>query len=816
MTTYSRKMQAIFHRAQLEAERFGSPFLETWHVLLAMVEVPGSVAYLTFTDFEDRIRAEEIETAAVLAMEKSPKDLSESDIIDLRAQSHALEAMLQEAEGIAGVTGAVEVGSEHVLMAFLLHKDLMVCRLLEVAGFQYKDDSDKPRIIDLRRSLERYAGLSKQDLKAIHDLRKPKKSKASGNFANMMQPPQSSTGELSDYTKDLTAVAESGALDPVIGREKEISRMIQVLSRKTKNNPVLVGEAGVGKTALALGLAQRIASGEVPFELADMRILELDMMSVVAGTRFRGDFEERMNQIIDEIEADGKIILFIDELHTIIGSGSGIDSTLDAANILKPALARGTLHMVGATTQAEYQKHIEKDAALSRRFAKITIEEPSVAEAIDILKGLRSSYEDYHRVTITDEAVETAVKAAHRYLTSKNLPDSAIDLLDEASATVQGRIKKEAKREITPLDEALLSGDMKSAAKQYKASQKAKLPKPALVDADQIMQTLSRLSGIPVEKMTQADSKRYLNLESELHKRVIGQDEAVSAISRAIRRNQSGIRTGKRPIGSFMFLGPTGVGKTELAKALAEVLFDDESALLRFDMSEYMEKFAASRLNGAPPGYVGYDEGGELTEKVRNKPYSVLLFDEVEKAHPDIFNILLQVLDDGVLTDSRGRKVDFSNTIIIMTSNLGATALRDDKTVGFGVQDISHNHQAMQSRIMEELKKAYRPEFINRIDEKVVFHSLEEKQLREIVKIMVKPLVSALAEKGIDLKFQPAALKHLAKDGYDVEMGARPLRRTIQTQVEDKLSELLLGGQVVSGQTLKIGCSKDKLTFTVV
>ena len=469
MTIYSRKMQAIFHRAQLEAERFESPFLETWHVLLAMVEVPGSVAYLTFTDFEDRIHSEEIETAAVLAMEKRPKDLSESDIIDLRAQSPALEAMLQEAQGIASVTGAVEVGSEHVLMAFLLHKDLMVCRLLEVAGFQYKDDSDKPRIIDLRRSLERNAGLSKQDLKAIHDLRKPKKSKASANFANMMQPPQSSTGELADYTKDLTALAESGNLDPVIGRDEEISRMIQVLSRKTKNNPVLVGEAGVGKTALALGLAQRIASGEVPFELADMRILELDMMSVVAGTRFRGDFEERMNQIIDEIEADGKIILFIDELHTIIGSGSGIDSTLDAANILKPALARGTLHMVGATTQAEYQKHIEKDAALSRRFAKITIEEPSVSEAIDILNGLRSSYEDYHRVTITDAAVETAVKAAHRYLTSKNLPDSAIDLLDEASATVQVRIKKEAKREITPLDEALISGDIGAAVKQYKA-----------------------------------------------------------------------------------------------------------------------------------------------------------------------------------------------------------------------------------------------------------------------------------------------------------------------------------------------------------
>ena len=808
-------MQAIFHRAQLEAERFGSPFLETWHVLLAMVEVPGSVAYLTFTDFEDRIRAEEIETAAVLAMEKSPKDLSESDIIDLRAQSHALEAMLQEAEGIAGVTGAVEVGSEHVLMAFLLHKDLMVCRLLEVAGFQYKDDSDKPRIIDLRRSLERYAGLSKQDLKAIHDLRKPKKSKASGNFANMMQPPQSSTGELSDYTKDLTAVAESGALDPVIGREKEISRMIQVLSRKTKNNPVLVGEAGVGKTALALGLAQRIASGEVPFELADMRILELDMMSVVAGTRFRGDFEERMNQIIDEIEADGKIILFIDELHTIIGSGSGIDSTLDAANILKPALARGTLHMVGATTQAEYQKHIEKDAALSRRFAKITIEEPSVHEAIDILKGLRSSYEDYHRVTITDEAVETAVKAAHRYLTSKNLPDSAIDLLDEASATVQGRIKKEAKREITPLDEALLSGDMKAAVKQYKANQKAKLPKPALVDADQIMQTLSRLSGIPVEKMAQADRKRYLNLEAELHKRVIGQYEAVSAISRAIRRNQSGIRTGKRPIGSFMFLGPTGVGKTELAKALAEVLFDDESALLRFDMSEYMEKFAASRLNGAPPGYVGYDEGGELTEKVRNKPYSVLLFDEVEKAHPDIFNILLQVLDDGVLTDSRGRKVDFSNTIIIMTSNLGATALRDDKTVGFGVQDISHNHQAMQSRIMEELKKAYRPEFINRIDEIIVFNALGNDVLAQIAEKFLAQLRNRLKDRDINLTVSDSAMKRIIACGVDPLYGARPMKRHIQREIETAVAKAILENPDINGKTIHVDANDEKYIVTV-
>ncbi|HET3895209.1 TPA: ATP-dependent Clp protease ATP-binding subunit, partial [Streptococcus pneumoniae] len=419
-----------------------------------------------------------------------------------------------------------------------------------------------------------------------------------------------------------------------------------------------------------LGLAQRIASGDVPAEMAKMRVLELDLMNVVAGTRFRGDFEERMNNIIKDIEEDGQVILFIDELHTIMGSGSGIDSTLDAANILKPALARGTLRTVGATTQEEYQKHIEKDAALSRRFAKVTIEEPSVADSMTILQGLKATYEKHHRVQITDEAVETAVKMAHRYLTSRHLPDSAIDLLDEAAATVQNKSKhvKADDSDLSPADKALMDGKWKQAAQLIAKEEEVPVYKDLVTESD-ILTTLSRLSGIPVQKLTQTDAKKYLNLEAELHKRVIGQDQAVSSISRAIRRNQSGIRSHKRPIGSFMFLGPTGVGKTELAKALAEVLFDDESALIRFDMSEYMEKFAASRLNGAPPGYVGYEEGGELTEKVRNKPYSVLLFDEVEKAHPDIFNVLLQVLDDGVLTDSKGRKVDFSNTIIIMTSN---------------------------------------------------------------------------------------------------------------------------------------------------
>lgn len=812
MSHYSIKLQEVFRLAQFQAARYESHYLESWHLLLAMVLVHDSVAGLTFAEYESEVAIEEYEAATILALGRAPKE--EITNYQFLEQSPALKKILKLAENISIVVGAEDVGTEHVLLAMLVNKDLLATRILELVGFRGQDDGESVRMVDLRKALERHAGFTKDDIKAIYELRNPKKAKSGASFSDMMKPP-STAGDLADFTRDLSQMAVDGEIEPVIGRDKEISRMVQVLSRKTKNNPVLVGDAGVGKPALAYGLAQRIANGNIPYELRDMRVLELDMMSVVAGTRFRGDFEERMNQIIADIEEDGHIILFIDELHTIMGSGSGIDSTLDAANILKPALARGTLRTIGATTQEEYQKHIEKDAALSRRFAKVLVEEPNLEDAYEILLGLKPAYEAFHNVTISDEAVMTAVKVAHRYLTSKNLPDSAIDLLDEASATVQMMIKKNAPSLLTEVDQAILDDDMKSASKALKASHKDKKHKPIAVTEDHIMATLSRLSGIPVEKLTQADSKKYLNLEKELHKRVIGQDDAVTAISRAIRRNQSGIRTGKRPIGSFMFLGPTGVGKTELAKALAEVLFDDESALIRFDMSEYMEKFAASRLNGAPPGYVGYDEGGELTEKVRNKPYSVLLFDEVEKAHPDIFNVLLQVLDDGVLTDSRGRKVDFSNTIIIMTSNLGATALRDDKTVGFGAKDISHDYTAMQKRIMEELKKAYRPEFINRIDEKVVFHSLSQDNMREVVKIMVKPLILALKDKGMDLKFQPSALKHLAEDGYDIEMGARPLRRTIQTQVEDHLSELLLANQVKEGQVIKIGVSKGKLKFDI-
>lgn len=804
---YSKALIESLEAAQLLAGHFTTDYLESWHLLIALANNPYSVAGSVLNEFPVEVDGFE-EAAFQITGQAYQKD----GHFELLPFSYRLEELFEEAGQIAEAVRAKHVGTEHVLLAMLFDRGTLASRILEFTGFSYEDKEQGPKISDLRKVLEQRAGWGKEDIKAIRSLNKGVMA-AKQTMANMMGMPASTSGGLEDYTRDLTELARDGRLEPVIGRDQEISRIVQILSRKTKNNPVLVGDAGVGKTALALGLAQRVAAGQVPAELAKMRVLELDLMNVVAGTRFRGDFEERMNNIINDIEEDGHVILFIDELHTIMGSGSGIDSTLDAANILKPALARGTLRTVGATTQEEYQKHIEKDAALSRRFAKVSIEAPNVADSIAILQGLRQSYEDHHKVQISDQAIETAVKYAHRYLTSKYLPDSAIDLLDEASATVQNRGPQNYEQsDLTPVDQALMAADFKKVSKLLEQEQQPKLYK-LKVEEDDVLATLSGLSGIPVQKLTQTDAKKYLNLETELHKRVIGQDEAISAISRAIRRNQSGIRSSKRPIGSFMFLGPTGVGKTELAKALAESLFDDESALIRFDMSEYMEKFAASRLNGAPPGYVGYEEGGELTEKVRNRPYSVLLFDEVEKAHPDIFNVLLQVLDDGQLTDSKGRKVDFSNTIIIMTSNLGATSLRDDKTVGFGARDIRLDHANMEKRMLEELKKAYRPEFINRIDEKVVFHSLSAEDMQEVVKVMVKPLIASLADKGIELKFQASALKLLAQEGYDVEMGARPLRRTLQTQVEDKLSELLLTGDLTTGQTLKVGVKAGQLKF---
>ncbi len=807
---YSKALTESIESAQLLASHFETDYLESWQLLIAMANNPYSVAGSVLNDYP--LEIDDFEKAAFHITGKVYQQEGDFTIWPF---SYRMKVLFLTAEQIAGAVHANNLGTEHVLLAMLFDRGSLAARILEFIGFSYEDKEGVLRMTDLRKNLEHKASWNKEDLKAIRHLNKNAAATIQ-TMANMMGMPPATSGGLEDYTRDLTEMAHMGLLEPVIGRDKEISRILQILSRKTKNNPVLVGDAGVGKTALALGLAQRVAAGQVPNELAKMRVLELDLMNVVAGTRFRGDFEERMNNIINDIEADGHVILFIDELHTIMGSGSGIDSTLDAANILKPALAKGTLRTIGATTQEEYQKYIEKDAALSRRFAKVAIEEPTVADSIAILQGLKKSYEDHHKVVITDSAIETAVKYAHRYLTSKHLPDSAIDLLDEAAARVQNKSpQNHVKAELSAADEALMAGDWNKVGTLVEKESQPIVYKLRVKDED-VLATLSSLSGIPVQKLTQTDAKKYLNLEKELHKRVIGQNEAISAISRAIRRNQSGIRTSKRPIGSFLFLGPTGVGKTELAKALAEVLFDDETALIRFDMSEYMEKFAASRLNGAPPGYVGYEEGGELTEKVRNRPYSVLLFDEVEKAHPDIFNVLLQVLDDGVLTDSKGRKVDFSNTIIIMTSNLGATSLRDDKTVGFGARDVRFDHENMEKRMMEELKKAYRPEFINRIDEKVVFHSLTSEDMQEVVKIMVQPLISSLAEKGIKLKFQPSALKLLAQEGYDPEMGARPLRRILQTRVEDHLSELLLSGELKTGQGLKVGVKAGKLKFEVL
>ncbi|HEM6404567.1 TPA: ATP-dependent Clp protease ATP-binding subunit [Streptococcus suis] len=812
----STGLQRVFEDAQLVAQRYACEYLETWHVLLAFVINHDTVAGAVLAEFP--VSISDYEHATFVVTDKVYRE--ELDSFRILPSSKRLDETASLAKKIAGVVKAKELGTEHLFMAILLDRRSTASLILDKVGFHFEDSDDKIRFLDLRKNLEARAGFTKEDLKAIRSVMKGGKAKPANMGQMMGMPPAPQSGGLEDYTRDLTALAREGKIEPVIGRDAEIARMIQILSRKTKNNPVLVGDAGVGKTALALGLAQRVAAGDVPVSLAKMRVLELDLMNVIAGTRFRGDFEERMNNIINDIEEDGQVILFIDELHTIMGSGSGIDSTLDAANILKPALARGTLRTVGATTQTEYQKHIEKDAALVRRFAKVTIEEPTVEDSIAILTGLKGTFEKYHRVRIGQAAVETAVTYAKRYLTSKNLPDSAIDLLDEASATVQNRVKGQAEETgLTSIDKALMDKKYKTVSKlliKTKEDAEASQNYDLEVTEEDVLETLSRLSGIPVAKLSQSDTKKYLNLEAELHKRVIGQEEAISAVSRAIRRNQSGIRTGRRPIGSFMFLGPTGVGKTELAKALAEVLFDDESALIRFDMSEYMEKFAASRLNGAPPGYVGYEEGGELTEKVRNKPYSVLLFDEVEKAHPDIFNVLLQVLDDGVLTDSKGRKVDFSNTIIIMTSNLGATALRDDKTVGFGALDLSKDHKEVEKRIFEELKKAYRPEFINRIDEKVVFHSLTETHMQDVVKVMIKPLLAVTAEKGITLKLQPSALKLLAKQGYDPELGARPLRRLLQTKLEDPLAEMLLRGELPTGSTLKVGVKGEELKFDVV
>ena len=630
----------------------------------------------------------------------------------------------------------------------------------------------------------------------------------------------SKTPTLDSFARNLTQMAKQGQMDPVVGREKEVQRMLQIISRRKKNNPVLVGDPGVGKTALAEGLAQHIVSGDVPADIAKKRLMMLDMGSLVAGTKYRGEFEERMKRIVEEVMADGQVILFIDELHTLIGAG-GSEGAIDAANILKPALARGEIQVIGATTLREYQQYIE-----------------TPEETIQILQGLKTQYEVHHAVTITDQAIEAAVKLSVRYITSRSLPDKAIDLIDEAAAKVRIEeavshdplfaLEKEMAKLQADKEEAVLARNFPEAASLREAEQKlekrlararkkaqAQAGQPAhlVVDEEQVAQVVALSTGIPVTQMAMKESQRLVNLERELHQRVVGQEEAVSAVSRAIRRARSGLKAPGRPIGSFLFLGPTGVGKTELAKALAQAMFGSQDNMIRVDMSEYMEKHTVSRLIGSPPGYVGHEESGQLTEKVRQTPSSVILLDEIEKAHPDVFNILLQVFDDGHLTDSKGRQVDFRNTIIIMTSNLGATALRDEKSVGFGAKQFTADHLAMEKRIREELKRSFRPELLNRIDETVVFHSLTKEEIRQIVKLHTKDIIKRLGELAIKARVTDTAVDIIAEAGFDPEYGARPIRRAIQKQIEDQLSELLLSGSIVTGDLVTIGGRSGKINI---
>lgn len=802
----------VLMMAQEQAKKFNHHALGTEHLLLAIVLENEGIAGTTLRELGVNLTdvLEEIERLtgygdAVIAsgiggyLPYSPKAKQVLDIARVEAQQ----------------ANSVKIGTAHLLLALLRDDDIIAARILLNLGLS---------LAKTRQLLLQKMGVDTATAK--------KRAKAAKNNAD-----QAGTPTLNQLARDLTQLARDNQIDPVVGRDEEVRRLVQILARRSKNNPVLVGEPGVGKTAIAEGFAQRIVNGDVPSDMQQKRLMMLDMGSLVAGTKYRGEFEDRLKKIIDEIYADGQVILFIDELHTLIGAG-GAEGAIDASNLLKPALARGELQLIGATTLDEYQKYIEKDAALERRFATVTVNEPTPEDAEQILKGLRPRYEAHHGIAISDEALHEAVVLSNRYITNRFLPDKAIDLMDEATA----KVRLDAVNQKTPLDKleqklqtlnddkeaAVRAQDFEKAATihEQEVTTKAKIAKlqaaeqengvrsDIQVTAEDIAQVVAQWTGVPVTQLQRKESERLMQLEKVLHKRVVGQEEAISAVSRAIRRARSGLKDPKRPIGSFMFLGPTGVGKTELAKALAEAMFGSEDNLIRVDMSEYMERYSTSRLVGAAPGYVGYEEGGQLTEKVRNKPYSVILFDEVEKAHPDIFNILLQVLDDGYLTDSKGRKVDFRNTIMIMTSNLGATALRDDKSVGFGVKDVTADYKAMQGRIMEELKKAFRPEFLNRIDETVVFHSLTQPELREIVKIMAKNVLGRLAEQGIQIKMTAAAMDVVAKAGFDPEYGARPIRRALQTQVEDQLSEALLAGEITMGVPVTIGATKGKITIT--
>ncbi|OPX45447.1 negative regulator of genetic competence ClpC/MecB [Ruminiclostridium hungatei] len=804
---FTEKAERAIEFSQQSAVELGHNYVGTEHILLGLVKEGTGVA------------------ARVLQVQgiTEEKILKEIDELIGRGETsgetpvgftprtkRVLELAFKEARRM----GQGYIGTEHLLLGIMKEGESVAVRIMMDLG------------VDPQKLLNELVKILNEETPGSNG--SPK-----GNSTN------SSTPTLNQFGRDLTDMARDGKVDPVIGRDKEIERVIQILSRRTKNNPCLIGEPGVGKTAIAEGLAQKIVEGNIPEILSDKRVVTLDLSSMVAGAKYRGEFEDRLKKAMEEIRKAGNVILFIDELHTIVGAGAA-EGAIDASNILKPSLARGEIQVIGATTLNEYRKHIEKDAALERRFQPITVGEPSKEEAVEILKGVRDKYEAHHRVKITDDALEAAVKLSDRYITDRFLPDKAIDLVDEAASRIRLKtftappdikdMEERVERLSKEKEDAIRCQEFEKAARIRDDEQKLKneldkvkdqwhqknQTKTDTVTADEIAEIVASWTGIPVKKLAEEESERLLKMEDTLHNRVIGQDEAVKSISKAIRRGRVGLKDPKRPVGSFIFLGPTGVGKTELCKALAEAMFGDEKSMIRVDMSEFMEKHSVSKLVGSPPGYVGYDEGGQLTERVRRRPYSVLLFDEIEKAHPDIFNILLQILEDGRLTDSQGRVVDFRNTIIIMTSNVGARSITEPKRLGFSAakDERAKNYEDMKNNVMGELKRMFRPEFLNRIDDIIVFHPLSEENIREIVKLMTDILVKRLKSNDIELEVGVEVLSHLAKKGYDPLFGARPLRRAIQSMIEDKLAEEMLEGKVKAGDSIKIEMDGDNLKVT--
>ena len=805
---YTRQAKEVLKIAEKSAKEMAHPYVGTEHLLLGLRKVYTGVAAQVLgangVDEENiqKVMSELISPSGEMTGRKRPEF------------SPRLEYILEDSKVEAEQFHSEEIGTEHMLIALIRDIDCVATKILTTLG------------VNLQKIYQEIFETVGIDPKAYQEEYGPE-----GGRKN---------GVLDQYGTDLTAEAEEGKLDPVIGREEEIGRLMQVLSRRTKNNPCLIGEPGVGKTAVVEGLAQNIVSGMVPDSVLNKRVVTLDLSGMVAGSKYRGEFEERIKKVLAEVKKAGNILLFIDELHTIIGAG-GAEGAIDASNILKPSLARGEIQLIGATTIEEYRKYIEKDAALERRFQPVTVEEPDEEQAVAILTGLRPQYEAHHHVKITDEGIRAAVQMSERYINDRNLPDKAIDLMDEAASRVRlGSFKtpkqmKETEQRIRELDiileeavRGLRLGDAKAAreekeellkrhAKQIKKYHKDAEKKEPLVNENEIAEVVSSWTKIPVKKLTADESAKLAKLEKTLHKRVIGQEEAVSAVAKAVRRGRVGLKDPNRPIGSFLFLGPTGVGKTEISKALAEAVFGNEQAMIRVDMSEYMEKHSVSKMVGSPPGYVGYDEGGQLSEKVRRNPYSVVLFDEIEKAHPDVFNILLQVLDDGHITDAQGRKVDFKNTIIIMTSNAGAQSIVSPKHLGFGSQDDEkQNYEYMKQGVMEEVRRIFKPEFLNRIDETIVFHALTKEDMKQIVTLLAKTLVERCrTQMEIELHIRDSVKAYIVETAYDPKYGARPLRRMIQSKIEDALAEEILAGRIKRGDRVEVGLKKKEIVFEV-